>query len=189
MDAATATETTQQAVSLVEWLTLAGVGAAIVATFLAWWGVVRTIRNDRDIAKKAQTLAVILKAELTQLHEEAFKILKDYGTDDARTIATLAVAKSALLEKDRIDADKIYAILNWYEYMAVGIRHDILCEEILRNASFTTIKNIWTDAEAFVLGVRTRVKSETAYEAFEWLVDRWAKAGYTGTLPPVKSGS
>ena len=74
-----------------------------------------------------------------------------------------------------------------YEYMAVGVRHNILCEEILRNASYLTIIYIWKDAKLFIDGVRDRVNSNSFCEAFEWLIERWKKTGYDGVLPPIKS--
>ncbi|MCH7506311.1 MAG: DUF4760 domain-containing protein [Proteobacteria bacterium] len=149
---------------------------------------VSAIKNDRDIAKKANTLEVILRAEITEMHKSAFSVLKKYIDDRTKTIAVLAVGR-AHLEKDddRKDAEKIYEILNWYEYLAVGIRRNILSEEILRNACFTTMIELWSDSKLFVVCVRDRVGNANFCEAFERLVIRWEQAGYDGTLPPKRN--
>lgn len=165
--------------------------ATVTAVIVAWIGVTKTVRNSRDLAKKTQTLNMIVRGEISNIHEEAIKVLNEHPNDGAESIARLAVKKDQLSDDDKNKADAIYEILNWYEYLAAGIRHDILSEEYLRNASFTTIMRIWRDSRLFVRGVQERIERDegrpsTFCEALEWLVSRWEKAGYSGELPKLK---
>jgi len=178
------------------WVALIGVMAAIVSIFIARAGVIRTILSDRDIARKAKTLELILQAENTTIHELGTRAIAKYTNNHGSTIAELGVKRSELAQ-DRSgepegtgkqrgkDADAIYALLNYYEYMAGGVRHNIVCEEILRNANYSSITDLTKDAMPFITEVRNRIKSETIYEAIIWLSKRWKKTGYSGKLPPI----
>jgi len=177
--------------SIADMAAIAAGFATVTAVVVAWIGVTKTVRNSRDLAKKTQTLNMIVRGEITKIHEEAIKVLKEHPNDGAESIARLAVAKDQLEPEDRDKADALYEILNWYEYLAAGVRHDILSEEYLRNSSFTTIMRIWRDSRLFVRGVQERIerqekRTSTFCEALEWLVQRWDEAGYDGELPKLK---
>ena len=173
--------------NLADWATLASVFITAIAVLSAWIGVTKNINNSRDVAKKSQTLNMIIGGEISELHENAMRVLKSYPVNGGVSIATLAVDKNNLSEDDKKSADSIYEILNWYEYLSVGIRHNILSEEILRNSSFSTMNYIWKDSKPFIQGVRSRIESDTFCETFEWLIDRWRLVGYSGKLPQMKN--
>ncbi len=171
------------------WADIAVIGASVatvLAVIVAWIGISKTIKNSRDLAKKTQTLNMIVGGEITKLHENGIRVLKEHPNNGAQTIARLAVDKKTLEADDQAKADALYEMLNWYEYLAAGVRHDILSEEYLRNSSFTTMNYIWDDAQLFVQGVRKRNNSQTFCEAFEELINRWKEVGYSGKLPSRK---
>lgn len=172
-----------QGATIADWATVVAAAATTLAVVVAWWGVTKNIRNSRDLTKKSQTLSLIVRGEVTPMHEKAIAVLKAHPNDGDKSIARLAVDKGKLNEEDRESADALYELLNWYEYLSAGVRHDILSEEFLRNASYSTMQYIWQDAKLFIKGVRDRKDSDTFCEAFECLIDRWKEAGYDGKLP------
>ncbi len=158
-----------------------------------------TVKNDllRDNARKAKTLEFIVQVENTDLHELGTAAIALYDNDHGASIAELGTKLSDLTkdregEKEgagkirRKNADAVYALLNHYEYMATGVRHNIICEDILRNANFSTVISLVKSTKPFIEQLRRRSHSMTIFEAVEWMATRWEKAGYDGELPPIE---
>jgi hypothetical protein len=168
-----------------KWASLAAAIATVLAVVVAWYGVTKTINNSRDLAKTKQALDLVTGDKSHQLHEAGIRVIKESYPDSHKVLMRLAGEKGNLSERGNRDADALYELLNWYEYLANAIRFDLISEEYIRKTSFTSTMYVWEAAQPFIQGVRERVRSDTFCEALEWLVHRWELAGYYGTLPKL----
>lgn len=161
-----------------EYLTLIIALVAIVASGI---GVIYQIHQSRKIAKRLRTLDILLGHENDKTHEKGLKILRKYNADGK---STARLAEDDLKSDLRDEADVVFELLNYYEYLAVAISRNIICEKTLLKANYSTVIEIYESSKALIDGLQA--KRHTVFIEVTWLYNRWKASGYFGKLPSRK---
>lgn len=64
-------------------------------------------------------------------------------------------------------------VLNYFEFVSLGIRRKAFDETIYKNLKFSDLMRLWKASEVFVADIRNTKNSKTIYQEFEWLSTRW----------------
>ncbi|HEY0916903.1 MAG TPA: DUF4760 domain-containing protein [Solimonas sp.] len=137
----------------------------LVAAVIATASVVSAHRT----AKKKQAIEMILQTrqddllskslrKIQELHHAAEDNIRRYGSVDLNTHDTTVCIRYAL---------------NHYEFVAIGIDAGIYDEQMIKNASYSTITKMYERAAPFIEHVRTAHSTPTYFQALEALVKRW----------------
>ncbi len=192
-------------------LNLLGLGVAIWAIFSAKKGVisqiessrqamvrqihaeqelvVKQIKSDRDIAKKSNTMGLLLSSEFRKTHENAALTISKYSKKNPenssnnngkgyQSLAVLAGPVEKLSSEQVRDGGYIYEMLNFVEALAVGIRRNIYCEETAKDYLYTSVLQLHKSTLPFIVQIQTddnkvTENSSTAYQEMLCLVNRW----------------
>jgi hypothetical protein len=158
--------------SRTNWLALATVVASLtVFTLTAWLNVYS--------ARLQHTMGVLLQSRLSPAYQQRMRdVVKVYPT--MPTIIPVVVgdwedpAKHEALEG-------IKYLLNFFEFVAIGIRNGDLDEATLRMSLSNIIFALTSSGEAFIrysrgeLGAPGDAQPNRNYEHLLWLRDRWRK--------------
>jgi hypothetical protein len=71
--------------------------------------------------------------------------------------------------------NNIRAIINIYEYLAIGVLNNVFDEDILKDGFDYMSKNIYVSFENYIKHIRTSEDSKDFAVNFEWLNYRWNK--------------
>jgi hypothetical protein len=66
-------------------------------------------------------------------------------------------------------------VLNMHEFAASGIREGAFCEKTYKRIRYSTVRKDWSALCGFVMEIRKRRASQTLFQEFQWLNERWAK--------------
>lgn len=161
-----------------EYLTLIVAILAIIASAI---GVIYQIHQSRKIAKRLRTLDILLSHENDQMHENGLKILRKYNEDG---LSTARLGEDGLDESKRDEADTVFELLNYYEYLAVAISRNIICEKTLLKANRSTVIEIYESSKELI--DRLQKNQNTVFIELTWLYNRWKSNGHYGKLPSRK---
>ncbi len=161
-----------------EYLTLIIAIVAIVASAI---GVMYQIHQSRKISKRLRTLDILLDHENDKTHEDALAILRKYNIDGK---STARLGENHLKKDLRDDADIVFELLNYYEYLAVAVSRNIICEKTLLKANFSTVIEIYESSRELIQKLQT--SKPTVFIELTWLYKRWNKVGIFGKLPSIK---
>lgn len=146
--------------------------AALVSAVTAFLVSSRTIRANRDMARKRATLDMIERSESNAFYLSIYAAFRDVITS-ADGFAEITTSQlPAIMEQRR----KVIAFLNHYELVAIGIEQGILDEELYRMFLRGTLVRHWDSAEAFVNHLRADTpdsNAPVAFEKFEALARSW----------------
>lgn len=159
---------------------------AIAAIFYAYKGIKNQITSSREIAKKTKAIDLIFEIEQTDLHEKGLKVIYKYEDSNEKSIARLAekgIKKDDVRIKERTN---LANLLNYYEYMAVAIKHNIICEDTLKKANFKIVLSIVKVSKPFIEDIRTKYEQESSFKELEWLYDRWKDQEYEDKCAPIE---
>lgn len=141
-----------------------GVGATIA---------VLSIKSAREIARKKNAIDLVISAKQDDYQRESIKVIRDYHEDAHKDIVSLAHKSS---DDNVVKAQKhLRYILNYFEYISVGVRNKIYDEKIIKDSMFGTISKTYTQCKPYILKARELSSSNTIYQEFEALAQRWAK--------------
>jgi hypothetical protein len=176
--------------------------AALIAAGVAARMALSNIKVTRSIAKTKETFALLNNANFIKARN-AFSEVKTECADNPQAIAiyaypfkapqgvtagTLDVTK--LREEHKIKAGFLRSVLNDYENMALGVKHNIIDEKYLYKSMKTNMINDWKRLSPLIYTYRDRAKSHTAFVEFEGLVYSWENEGsyFDGTpmSPTIK---
>jgi hypothetical protein len=144
------------------WLTYVGAVSAILSylgrEFLA-------MRSSR----KQHTVTVLLQSRLsTAFNDRAKAFLRGYPVMPSLTMVKVGdwddPAKHEALEG-------LKYLLNYYEFIAIGVRTGDLDEEYLKLSLKSIVRNLCSVADAFIQKGQTR--DHEVYKNLLWLRDRW----------------
>lgn len=150
----------------------------VVSVIASAKGVIYQVKKSRETSKRLKAFDVINSIEYKPVHENGLKVLREFN-DNEKTISRLVE------DKYSEQCDDILELLNHYEYLAVGVKEDILCEKTLRKANYTSFLIIYEGSEEFITSLRKKYDAPTVFSELEWMYKRWKKAGYDGPLPLV----
>jgi len=81
-----------------------------------------------------------------------------------------------LQDSDSEEYDAILTALNTYEFVSCGIRSKAFSEEIYKRLRYSTVLRDWKAFEGFVIEFRKQKNSDSFFQEFEWLYERWKKS-------------
>jgi hypothetical protein len=140
--------------------TLVLLGAAI----LAWLAII----NSRRIERRKAAISVLISSKRDENLTNALRKIIAVHREE-KNMASFA--KQANLGTEESKAIR-YA-LNHYEYISVGIFHQIFDEKIFKSSSYTTIVNLYERTKPYIEQARKEKRSQTTFQEFECLACRW----------------
>lgn len=129
----------------------------------------QTALHSREIAKQTETALFMFHSRSDRNLISGYKTIRDIHRSD--TDSMVSYASNDDKRKTR-EADKIRYTLNFWERVAVCVRHGIYCEEILKDSMYTTVTDVFQRAQPYINEVRIK-NASTAYQEFEEMVLRW----------------
>ena len=149
-------------------------GVAVFATFLAaiGWNITSlvTLRNS----VKQHTMNTLLQSRLSATYMEHVKSVNSMFTFNGKIIPlTLTEVKKP---PAGVDFGSLNYMLNYFEYVAVGIRHGDLHEGLLRASLRGIVCNIYCVAKELIEERRSELgpyKKSRSYENLCWLHEKW----------------
>ncbi len=119
-------------------------------------------RNKDEVLIKSHT--VIAKLDDTKLQELAIK---------CKSPAYDGINDPTEDEKSKIN--HILKVLNWYEFVATGIRESAFDYKIFHRNRHTLTVQDWTKLKPFIDQFRLNEDRATFYKEFQWLADSFNK--------------
>lgn len=143
---------------------LAAVG--VMAAVCGW--LIAGIINLRNSIRQ-HTISTLLQSRLSATYMQyADKLSKHYGEYEARKKSNPALRENAT---DNVDILALRYILNYFEFIAIGIKRGDLDEDMLRDSlRGILLKNVAISRPWIML---ERVQNRNLYENLLWLHDRW----------------
>jgi hypothetical protein len=138
------------------------------------------ILNNRVLEKQSKAIDIILEAEQTKVHDDGMSIIAKY---EPPSVSIIDLALKGIKAEERKDRYKLVSLLNYYEYLAVAIKNNIVCESIMKECNFSTLKKIHDECMPFILEIRKRFKIDHYFIEFESMAVRWIDCGHNGELP------
>ncbi len=144
--------------------------------------VVTIIYNLRT-ARKTLTAHFLFESRTDKEYRDALYVLRlTHQSGKSFRSYVFPPLNTFVTDEDVAERRKFQYILNFYERVAISIKEGIYYEKMIKSTSYTTVIETWDIAEPFIRAIREKVNSETIYQEFEWLVNRWKKA----PLKPTK---
>ncbi|MHB9798448.1 DUF4760 domain-containing protein [Pseudomonas sp. MT3] len=145
--------------------------AAAVATIYAN-GVLsrRSIAHNEKLARQRATIDLLLTQKTDHNLIESKKAVGSIHSNggDFTSLAT----KEKSQDENR---GHILAIINNYEFIALGIREGALDEAIYKRAVYSQVMRDWKAMKAFIMELRRQNQIDTLFQEFEVLAKRWEK--------------
>lgn len=147
---------------------------ALFATFLAaiGWTITSlvTLRNS----VKQHTMNTLLQSRLSATYMEHVKSVNGMYTSNGRIIPL--TASEVRRPPMGVEFGSLNYMLNYFEYVAVGIRHGDLHEGLLKASLRGIVCNIYCVAEKLIEERRAELgpyRVSRSYENLCWLHNRW----------------
>lgn len=138
------------------------------------------IKSNREIARKRATLDFIERSESTDYYQAAHKAFTEIRTDSTGDSDGFQQIKSPTNPTLMSQRKQVLNYLNHYEMMAIGIKKEILEEDVYKKFMRGPLLRDWLAAKDFIEHLRRPtedsgnfVSTSSAYCEFEWLADRW----------------
>lgn len=136
----------------------------LVAAVVAYIAIV----NARKIERKKAAINAIVSSKRD---EELTKALRHIAALHNQEKNMASFAKMANINTE--DSRYIRYALNHYEYVSVGIFHQIYDENIFKSSQYTTVVKLFERTKPYIEQARREKESETIFQEFECLVCRW----------------
>lgn len=146
------------------WITYAGAFVALLGWLTREFFALRTLR-------KQHTVSVLLQSRMSAAFNERHKaMLKVYPA----TTGVTPVAYNDWQDPQKIEAiEALKYLLNFYEFIAIGIRNGDLDEDYLFKSLKSIVSNLWTMGGPYITELRNG--NPRIYTNLLWLVERWDK--------------
>ncbi len=158
-------------------MTLDAATLQMISNVIVFFGVVVaifTIIYNVRTAKKIQTANFLFESRQDLQYIEALHILKKVHRSGKSFRSYVFPSEGGKISEDEmVERRKIQYILNFYERVAIGIDNNIYDETMIKRTSFTTVIETYDIAEPLIKAIRENIKSDSTYQEFEWLVNRW----------------
>ncbi|MCP4327556.1 MAG: DUF4760 domain-containing protein [Alphaproteobacteria bacterium] len=156
------------------WITA---GAILISASVAACAAIGSIREQRKIAKKRATLDLLSRKEWDSDYIEARKVFLGLRDEDPGLVEW---AKPEHRKTPQVT--NIKNTLNDYELIAIGIKENILDEELYKRWFRSSFLKDWHKSRDFIVTLRERDGVPTLFCEFEWLAKKWG-AEPQGNLP------
>ncbi|CAM4019618.1 MULTISPECIES: DUF4760 domain-containing protein [Lelliottia] len=148
----------------------------VISNVLVFGGIctaVLTIRYNVKMARKTQTATFLFESRKDNEYVESLHTLRrirDSGKSFRSYVFPIA---GSLSDAETAEGRQIQYILNFYERVAVSIKAGIYEEDMIKQASYTTVLDTYETAEPLIKALREKLRSTLTYQEFEWLHKRW----------------
>ena len=139
------------------------------------FGWYTTVRLNRAAARSQHTFDVLLTMALDKSYQGHLAAARphfvkpgDNGLPDLNDAANADLCNS------------IVFLLNYYEFLAGAVRYGVLSEDLVRDDQGYIIRQLFTHARKYIVGLREQRKRPALFGQIEWLYDRWNGPGTTG---------
>lgn len=132
------------------------------------------IDHNEKLARQRATIDLLLTQRTDQNLIEAKKSVGQIHNNGGDF--TSLAAKDKAQDSDRVH---ILAIINNYEFIALGIREGALDENIYKRAVYSQALRDWRAMKAFIMELRRQNGIDTLFQEFELLAKRWEKEKLT----------
>lgn len=166
----TATEASTQASLLLGestgfWVQTAAI--VLTAIFAAW-----AVHSSRQMTRRKNSADVIFNSKNDDRLRDGIRTIRRLNDDSNVEISKYAYEQSAD-EATQKDSAAVNYVLNYYEYVAVGIKRGIYDESILKDSSYTTLVHMYEFCLPYIENVRRLRQRSTTWCEFEKLALRW----------------
>jgi len=103
--------------------------------------------------------------------EDITKAIKEIN--DLKSKPSTEIEKMATIDGRCDNTLHIRMVLNYYEVMAICIRHKIYNETIIKEAIYTTVLDTWGICQPYVKERRKQDGKSTYYQELSILTERW----------------
>lgn len=155
------------------------VTAVGVIVALATWH--RTHKLTIARSRKQHTIKILFETRLSdefrllhesrETHHPPFRDVTYEDWERLRDDIARAGPNDRHLHQRKESLTSLLELLNYYEFLAIGIRMEDLDEEMLRGTVRSMMCNLVDDCRDLIAGLR--VHSPTAFDNLCWLYDRW----------------
>lgn len=142
-----------------------------VILFLGLGATVFTLFLQNKANKRLATLNLIIHQrsdeELNNAIDLVFKLATESSDFDDLS--------QYLKNKDSSERKAILKVLNYREFVAVGINKGIIDEEAYKQAYYSVTLRDWRILQKTIISIRNNRKTQTLFQDFELLVSKWKK--------------
>lgn len=143
-----------------------------VILFLGLAATIWTLRRTHNENKAMSTIELIIH----QRSDDALNDAINLTTKLARDLRDFSDLSDYLKNVQSKEYQAIIKVLNFREFVAVGINNDVIDEQIYKDAYYSTILRDWNYLKTTVNFIRnSKTGYPTAFQDFEKLAQRWEK--------------
>lgn len=149
----------------------------LTALFAAW-----AVYSSRQLTQRKNSADVIFNSKNDEKLRAGIKVICKLNNNPDIEISKYAYD----LTNDthmQDDATAINYVLNYYEYVAVGVKERIYDEAILKKSSYTTLVHMYEFCEPYIKNIRRQNQRPTVWCEFEALAKKWQNSPIH---PPIK---
>lgn len=158
-------------------MTLDALDVQLMSNAIVFFGVlvaIGTIVYNIRTAKKTQTAIFLFESRTDTEYRESLHVLKKaHRSHKSFRSYVIPAEGETITEDEMLERRKFQYILNFYERVAVSIRSGIYDEKMIKRTSYSTVLETWNIADPLIKAIRECINSDTTYQEFEWLVNRW----------------
>lgn len=126
--------------------------------------------HNRELAKQTETALFMFNSRSDRNLIDGYQTIRELHRSESDNIVAYATSEEKRKSKE---AEQIRYALNYWERVAVCVRHGIYCEKILKDSSYTTVSDVYERSESYIRAVRKAKNTDTPYQDFEKLAARW----------------
>ncbi|TLU69567.1 DUF4760 domain-containing protein [Enterobacter sp. MF024] len=155
---------------------LSPVAWQVISNLLVFGGIctaVMTIRYNVEMARKTQTATFLFESRKDGEYIDSLHTLRRIRDSGKSFRSYVFPPAGSLSDSETAEGRKIQYILNFYERVAVSIKAGIYEEDMIKQASYTTVMDTYETAEPLIKALREKLRSSLTYQEFEWLHKRW----------------
>lgn len=140
------------------------------AFFISALGAVYIIRSNGRQARNRATIDLVMHQRSDVELNNARKIVLDLHRKNLPSLTPY------LNDKNSEEYKAIQIVLNNYEFIATGIRLNAFDEKIFKRMRYTTTMKDWGGLQGLIIEIRRMANTNTTYQEFEWLCNKWKNA-------------
>ncbi|WP_058912802.1 DUF4760 domain-containing protein [Entomohabitans teleogrylli] len=164
------------------WLTAGSQMLSTLAVLLSAILAFFTIIYNVGMARKSQTATFLFESRFDKRYLDGLQALRRIHYS-GRSFRSYIFSTHNMTEEENDDIQNIIYCLNFYERLAVSIRHGIYHEIMIKDVFYSSVVNNFAIAEPLIKAIREKEQRNSYYQEYEFLAIAWS-----GTPLAVKSG-
>lgn len=143
--------------------------AILIGAALATLGWLYTSHRGRTLAKKQQTITVMMMANFNEKFLGSRAAITEYVKGNKKLPENIMDADHADLKAE------LRHVMNHYEFVAAALRNGDLDEKLVKDSERSTLLMVYGNLEEYIWSLRTGRDRESIYEHLQWIHNRWEK--------------